>query len=64
LWQESPANPLLAVTDLRSVCATRRKPDALIVVDSTLATPLVPRPPELGADLVMPSATKYLGGHS
>src|SRR5829696_1679952 len=64
LWVESPSNPLLAVADLRAVCAARRKPDALIAVDSTLATPLVQRPLELGADLVVHSATKYLGGHS
>jgi len=64
LWLESPSNPLLAVADLPAICATRHKPDALIVVDSTFATPLVQRPLELGADLVVHSATKYLGGHS
>jgi cystathionine gamma-synthase len=64
LWLESPSNPLLAVADLRAICAARRKADALTVVDSTFATPLVQRPLELGADLVMHSATKYLGGHS
>src|SRR5215218_5891133 len=64
VWLESPSNPLLAVGDLRTICAARRKSDALIAVDSTFATPLVQRPLELGADLVMHSATKYLGGHS
>lgn len=64
LWLESPSNPLLAVADLPAICAARRKADALIVVDSTFATPLVQRPLELGADLVAHSATKYLGGHS
>jgi cystathionine gamma-synthase len=64
LWLESPSNPLLAVADLPTICAARRKGDALTVVDSTFATPLVQRPLELGADLVMHSATKYLGGHS
>src|SRR3954451_2830981 len=64
LWLESPSNPLLTVADLPAVCAARLKPDALVVVDSTLATPLAQRPLELGADLVMHSATKYLGGHS
>ena len=64
LWLESPSNPLLAVADLPAICAARHKPDALIVVDSTFATPLVQRPLELGADLVVHSATKYLGGHS
>ena len=64
LWLESPSNPLLAVADLRTICAARRKAEALVVVDSTFATPLVQRPLELGADLVVHSATKYLGGHS
>jgi cystathionine gamma-synthase len=64
VWLESPSNPLLAVADLPTICAARRKADALIVIDSTLATPLIQRPLELGADLVMHSATKYLGGHS
>src|SRR5688572_9408367 len=57
LWLESPSNPLLAVADLPAVCAARRKPQALVAVDSTLATPLVQRPLELGADLVVHSAT-------
>src|SRR5207253_2759316 len=64
LWLESPSNPLLAVADLPAICAARRGPDALVAVDSTFATPLVQRPLELGADLVVHSATKYLGGHS
>ena len=64
VWMESPSNPLLAVADLRTICAARRKAEALVVVDSTFATPLVQRPLELGADLVVHSATKYLGGHS
>lgn len=64
LWLESPSNPLLTVADLRTLCAMPRKTDALVVVDSTLATPLAQRPLELGADLVVHSATKYLGGHS
>jgi len=64
LWLESPSNPLLAVADLPAICAARRRGKALTVVDSTLATPLVQRPLELGADMVVHSATKYLGGHS
>lgn len=64
VWLESPSNPLLEVADLPTICAATRKADALVVVDSTFATPLVQRPLELGADLVMHSATKYLGGHS
>jgi cystathionine gamma-synthase len=64
LWLESPSNPLLVVADLPAICAAPRRADALVVVDSTLATPLVQRPLDLGADLVVHSATKYLGGHS
>jgi cystathionine gamma-synthase len=64
VWLESPSNPRLAVADLPAVCAAERKPDALVAVDGTFATPLVQRPLELGADVVVHSATKYLGGHS
>jgi cystathionine gamma-synthase len=64
IWLESPSNPLLAVADLPAIGAAPRKQGSLLVVDSTFATPLVQRPLELGADLVMHSATKYLGGHS
>jgi cystathionine gamma-synthase len=64
LWLESPSNPLLTVADLRSICAAARRAETLVAVDSTLATPLAQRPLELGADLVVHSATKYLGGHS
>ena len=64
IWLESPSNPLLGVADLPRICAARREPGALLAVDSTFATPLVQRPLEFGADLVMHSATKYLGGHS
>lgn len=64
VWIESPSNPLLGVADLPRICAAPRRPGALVAVDSTFATPLVQRPLELGADLVMHSATKYLGGHS
>jgi cystathionine gamma-synthase len=64
LWLESPSNPLLVVADLPAICGAPRKPGALAAVDSTLATPLGQRPLELGADIVVHSATKYLGGHS
>ena len=64
IWLESPSNPLLRVADLPTICAAPRSANALVVIDSTFATPLVQRPLELGADLVMHSATKYLGGHS
>lgn len=61
---ETPSNPLLAITDLRAVTAAARRRGARVLVDNTLATPVNQRPLELGADLVVHSATKYLGGHS
>lgn len=64
LWLESPSNPLLAVSDLPAICAAPRKLGAIVAVDSTFATPLNQRPLELGADVVMHSATKFMGGHS
>lgn len=60
---ETPSNPLLALTDLRAVAAAARRHGAHVLVDNTLATPVNQRPLELGADLVLHSATKYLGGH-
>jgi cystathionine gamma-synthase len=62
IWVETPTNPLLNVVDIEAVVA--RKRDALVAVDNTFATPVVQRPLELGADAVVHSATKYLGGHS
>lgn len=64
LWLESPSNPLLAVADLDIICAARRKPGALLGVDSTFATPLNQRPLALGADFAVQSVTKFIGGHS
>ena len=64
LWIESPANPLLTIADIPTICNAPRKPGTIIAVDSTFATPLLQRPLELGADVVMHSATKFLGGHS
>jgi cystathionine gamma-synthase len=64
LWLESPSNPLLQVADLPTVLSRARKPGAIAVVDNTFATPLGQQPLGLGADLVLHSATKYLGGHS
>ena len=64
VWLESPANPGMAVTDLAAACAIAREAGAVSVVDNTFATPLLTRPLELGADIVMHSATKYLNGHS
>jgi cystathionine beta-lyase/cystathionine gamma-synthase len=61
---ESPTNPLLRVHDLRRWAEEARRVDAILLVDSTFATPINQNPLALGADLVMHSATKYLGGHS
>lgn len=61
---ESPANPLLTVTDLGAVAAIAKKHNILTIVDNTFMTPYLQRPLELGADIVVHSATKYLGGHS
>jgi cystathionine gamma-synthase len=64
LWLESPSNPLLDVADLAAICAAPRSPRTRVVVDNTFATPLLQRPLELGADIVVHSATKLIGGHS
>lgn len=64
LWLESPSNPLLDVADLPRLIEAARARGVLTVVDNTFATPLVQRPLDLGADLVVHSATKYLSGHS
>lgn len=61
---ESPANPLLTVTDLSGVSEIAKKHGVLSIVDNTFMTPYLQRPIELGADIVIHSATKYLGGHS
>jgi len=64
LWLESPSNPLLDVADLAAICGAPRGPRTLVAVDNTFATPLLQRPIELGADIVVHSATKLIGGHS
>ena len=61
---ESPANPLLTVTDIATVAAAAKKHGALTIVDNTFMTPYLQRPLTLGTDIVVHSATKYLGGHS
>jgi cystathionine gamma-synthase len=63
-WIETPANPLLKVIDISAVARLAAVAGAVTVVDNTFATPYLQRPLEFGADLVMHSATKYLGGHS
>ncbi len=64
LWVETPTNPLLKVIDLQAVVALAKEHNLLVGVDNTFATPCLQRPLELGADIVMHSTTKYLGGHS
>jgi cystathionine gamma-synthase len=64
LWLESPSNPLLDVADLAGICAAPRGERTRVVVDNTFATPLLQRPLALGADVVVHSATKLIGGHS
>jgi cystathionine beta-lyase/cystathionine gamma-synthase len=63
-WVETPSNPLVRITDIAEVAAAGKKAGVATVVDNTFATPFNQRPLELGADLVVHSATKYLGGHS
>ena len=64
IWVETPSNPTLAVTDIAAVAEIAQRTGAALVVDSTFATPVLTRPLELGADIVLHSATKYLNGHS
>jgi cystathionine gamma-lyase len=64
IWIETPTNPLLKLVDIAAVVAAARGRGILVVVDNTFATPWIQRPLELGADIVMHSATKFLNGHS
>lgn len=64
LWAETPSNPQLRIADLRALAALARRHGIHFAVDNTWATPLLQRPLELGADVVMHSTTKYFGGHS
>jgi cystathionine gamma-synthase len=64
LWFESPSNPMLKIVDIAGVSAIAHEAGAKVVVDNTFATPALQRPLELGADAVVHSVTKYLGGHS
>jgi cystathionine gamma-lyase len=64
LWLESPTNPLLRVVDIAALSEIAHERDAQVCVDSTFASPVLTRPLELGADLVVHSSTKFLGGHS
>ena len=64
VWIESPTNPMLEVADIRAVASAAKAAGALVVCDNTFATPLGQRPLDLGADIVLHSATKSMGGHS
>ena len=64
IWIESPGNPRMSITDIAACAQIAHRHNVLLGVDSTFATPVLTRPLELGADIVMHSATKYLGGHS
>jgi len=64
VWVETPSNPTLAITDIAEVAAIAKQQDMLTVVDSTFATPILQRPLEMGADVVVHSATKYINGHA
>lgn len=64
VWLETPTNPLMNITDIAAVAVITKKSGALLCVDNTFASPYLQNPLDLGADIVMHSSTKYLGGHS
>ena len=64
VWTETPSNPLMHVVDLAAVAGLAHEAGALVMTDNTFATPVLQRPIDLGADVVLHSTTKYLGGHS
>ncbi|HEY9845296.1 MAG TPA: aminotransferase class V-fold PLP-dependent enzyme [Candidatus Caenarcaniphilales bacterium] len=64
IWVETPSNPLLKITDIQQISAIAQQAGALCVCDNTWATPVLQRPFELGADLIVHATTKYLSGHS
>jgi len=64
IWLETPTNPLMNITDIAAVAAISKAKKLILVVDNTFASPALQNPLDLGADIVMHSATKYLGGHS
>lgn len=64
VWVETPTNPLLRLVDIEAAAAAAHEAGALLVVDNTFATPYLQRPLEAGADIVLHSTTKYMGGHS
>ena len=64
IWAETPTNPMLNIVDIKSLSLISKQNELIFVVDNTFATPYLQRPLELGADIVMHSLTKYMGGHS
>ena len=64
IWVETPTNPMMNIIDIKGVASIAKKHKVLLAVDNTFATPYLQQPLDLGADIVMHSATKYLGGHS
>lgn len=64
IWMETPTNPLMNIADISAISAMAKENRVLLCVDNTFATPFLQNPLDLGADIVMHSATKYLGGHS
>ncbi|EAR03022.1 cystathionine gamma-synthase [Maribacter sp. HTCC2170] len=64
LWLETPTNPMMNIVDIKAVAQIAKKHQLLVAVDNTFATPYLQLPLDLGADIIMHSATKYLGGHS
>lgn len=64
IWVETPTNPMMNIIDIQAMSAIAKKADAWLCVDNTFATPYLQTPLDLGADLIMHSVTKYLGGHS
>ncbi|MBA3928361.1 MAG: cystathionine gamma-synthase [Xanthomonas sp.] len=64
VWVETPTNPMLKIVDIAAICAIAHKRGLRVVVDNTFASPILQRPLQFGADIVMHSATKYLNGHS
>ena len=64
VWVETPSNPRMSIADIAAVSGIAQAAGAMVVVDNTFATPVLQRPLELGADVVLHSTTKYCGGHS
>jgi cystathionine gamma-lyase len=64
IWVETPTNPMMNIVDIEEMSKVAKKANAILAVDNTFATPYLQNPLDLGADIVMHSATKYLGGHS